>query len=121
MPFAREPGKIQWLEWQAFKPVLWLVGGGWRERPEIRFALSRGFANGGRVLGRFTRGGRAPRVALDPGLISSAHSGLSDGSSDRSLAVPVQRPQNPPYVSGILSCASFFDIPTPGLLRSAHF
>ena len=44
--------------------------------PEIRFALSRGFAVSGLFLGRFTQGGRALGIALDPGLISGTTSGV---------------------------------------------
>jgi hypothetical protein len=52
--------------------------------PQIRFALSRGFTVSGRIFDGLTRGGRAPRVALDPWLISCAHSGHSvGGSADR--------------------------------------
>jgi hypothetical protein len=55
-----------------------------RKVPQIRFALSRGFAVSGWIFDGVTRGGRAPGVALDPWLISYAHSGHSvSGSADR--------------------------------------
>ena len=45
--------------------------------PQIRFALSRGFAVSGWMFDGVTRGGRAPEVALDPWLLSAALPGLS--------------------------------------------